>query len=202
VLRLGAAGYRRVRVLVGLDSRVALGAASKGRSSSGALNRHLRRLTAACLTYEIRLSLFWLPSWANSSDAPSRLSPLESWANSLPPGLPSWDEVLEELRLARDRRRACQQAEWLRVFPPDPPPGLTLSVPCAASELPTPRAVAVQPGVVGSSSPAPAGGAAPQLKDDPSQTGAPAGGTAPQLKDDPSQTGASADEDEAAGAVD
>lgn len=51
---------RSSRILTGLDSRVALGAAEKGRSSSTTLNFHLCRPVVFCVTYELTLVLFWV----------------------------------------------------------------------------------------------------------------------------------------------
>jgi hypothetical protein len=47
--------------VVGIDSRVAMGAAAKGRSSSGGLYFHLRRLAGLCLKLSIRLFMFGCP---------------------------------------------------------------------------------------------------------------------------------------------
>ena len=106
VARLASAGCRDCRVIIGLDSTVALGAAAKGRSSSVALNRHLRRLAATCLTHGLRLLLCWLPSKLNPSDAPSRLETLDSWRAALPADLPDWSDVVADLtRRHNDRSR-------------------------------------------------------------------------------------------------
>eukprot|EP00971_Amphidinium_carterae_P351110 6491916-Amphidinium_carterae.1 len=88
---------RQVRILVGLDSRVVVGAATRGRSSSRALNHHLRRLAYLCLGYELKLLLFWLPTWGNPADAPSRNESLERWSEKLPSEVLDWDVVLAEL---------------------------------------------------------------------------------------------------------
>ena len=69
--------HRRVIVLI--DSGVVKGAATKGRSSSRRLNAHLRRLSALLLSRDLYVELLWIPSAANSSDAPSRHYPVWKW---------------------------------------------------------------------------------------------------------------------------
>ena len=76
------------RLMVPVDSRVVLGAVSKGRSSSRKMNFLLRKLGFWCLAYDIALERVWVPTWANPPDAPSRNRPLESWYASLPKLLP------------------------------------------------------------------------------------------------------------------
>ena len=61
-----------IRVLSLLDSSVALFSVSKGRSSSFALLRVLRGLSALLLAGGLFLSPLWVPSHLNPSDAPSR----------------------------------------------------------------------------------------------------------------------------------
>ena len=54
---LGSRGVPPGRVLVLIDSRVVLGAAGKGRSSSRSLNRILKRVAGEGLTYGYTLDL-------------------------------------------------------------------------------------------------------------------------------------------------
>ena len=61
-----------MRLMVLVDSRVVLGAVSKGRSSSRKSNFTLRKLVFLCLACDIALELVWVPTWANPADAPSR----------------------------------------------------------------------------------------------------------------------------------
>ena len=75
---------RTRRLLVLVDSRVVLGAVSKGRSSSRKVNFLLRKLWFWCLAHDVALELEWVPTWANPADAPSRNKPIESWYASLP----------------------------------------------------------------------------------------------------------------------
>lgn len=91
---------RRCRVLIGLDSRVVLGAASKGRSSSRSLNFHLRRLAIVTTTHEIALVLFWLPAWGNPADAPSRFASLDDWRAHFPYEAVDWEKVCAIVELA------------------------------------------------------------------------------------------------------
>ena len=72
-----------------VDSRVVVGAVSKGRSSSQHLNSFLRRLTAVCLGADVSVRLIWVGTKSNPLDAPSRLAPLPvrgpmpAWAQPL-----------------------------------------------------------------------------------------------------------------------
>lgn len=84
---------RHCHVLIGLDSRVVLGAAAKWRSSSTSLNFHLRRLAELCVTYELTLILSWLPTWGNPADAPSRLGSLAEWKEHFPAIAVDWDDL-------------------------------------------------------------------------------------------------------------
>lgn len=60
------------RVLVFLDSLVALGALSKGRSASRRLNRLCRKLAAYSVVGDIDLLLHWVPTAHQPADAASR----------------------------------------------------------------------------------------------------------------------------------
>ena len=79
VARLARDGLTSKRLIVLVDSYVVKGCATKGRSSSHSLNFLLRKLTGLCLAHDIYLELVWIPSWANSSDAPSRHYPVSRW---------------------------------------------------------------------------------------------------------------------------
>ena len=65
-----------MRLVVAVDSLVALYAVARGRSSSVKLNLHLRRLTALLLCAGMRLHPVYTPSEWNMSDFPSRGEPL------------------------------------------------------------------------------------------------------------------------------
>ena len=62
------------------------------------MNFHLRRLTAACLTHEVQLIIFWLPSWANPADAPTRFYSLDAWRAKFPRAAPPWSEMVPLLQ--------------------------------------------------------------------------------------------------------
>lgn len=60
------------RVLCFSDSQVVVGAASKGRTSSRALQRKLKRVAATCLCGRLDVGLRWVPTHLNPADEPSR----------------------------------------------------------------------------------------------------------------------------------
>ena len=66
-LRLFALG-KVARIVCCVDSRVVLGAVSKGRSSSRRLNR---RLAFECLSASLSIDSVWVPSWGWPSQAPT-----------------------------------------------------------------------------------------------------------------------------------
>ena len=68
-LQLGEPGSR---VVIFTDSLVCLGAFSKGRSGSFALNRLCRKALSISIARDIKLSLFYVPSHQNYADGPSR----------------------------------------------------------------------------------------------------------------------------------
>ena len=70
-------GNRRVLCLV--DSRVVFGSVCKGRSSSRRENFRLRRLGGMLLANNLSFDLYWVPSWVNPSDAPSRFYSVSMW---------------------------------------------------------------------------------------------------------------------------
>ena len=75
---------RRHRILCCVDSRVLLGAVSKGPSSSRRLNFGLRRLANEWVSASRSKDLLWVPSWANPPDAPSRGTSFANWKRSFP----------------------------------------------------------------------------------------------------------------------
>ena len=80
VLRSQARFCRRVVLLV--DSKVVIGAVTKGRSSSLQLNALLRKLAALCFAGGIVLHCVFVPTSHNPSDWPSRGGP-ETWPAAL-----------------------------------------------------------------------------------------------------------------------
>lgn len=77
-------GFQSRRIIFS-DSKVALGAWGKGRSSSHSLNRCIRRALGPCLFGGIRCVGVWIPTDLNLSDDPSRFVPLRS-----PSSRPAW----------------------------------------------------------------------------------------------------------------
>jgi hypothetical protein len=114
-----------------VDSRVALGAWAKGRSSSKYLNRPLRASVGAQVVSNKSVQNLWGASERNPSDDPSRFHPLRA-PGPLTPGLteqlvspiiPGAWEVVRELCVRRTSRRApgrlCRPAldqdPWVRL---------------------------------------------------------------------------------------
>ena len=76
IARRSQRGEHDSRVVVVCDSRVVVGAVSKGRSSSKVLGKHLRRLCALCVAHRLQVRILWIGTKANPADAPSRFAPL------------------------------------------------------------------------------------------------------------------------------
>ncbi|CAE7648407.1 Cdk10, partial [Symbiodinium necroappetens] len=74
----------RSRLNLAMDSQVALGALGKGRSSSSAINRELRRSLPAHLGYESYLDLMYYASAENPADDGTRNVPLRTPSEELP----------------------------------------------------------------------------------------------------------------------
>jgi len=64
------------RRIIVLDSAVVVGAATKGRSSAGALARELQRTNALVLAMDCVEGILWTESEKNTADSPSRQGPL------------------------------------------------------------------------------------------------------------------------------
>ncbi|CAE7801360.1 unnamed protein product [Symbiodinium sp. CCMP2592] len=73
------------RLLVGLDSQVALGAALKGRSASAGLNTLLKRSLATMFGSDLYLGLSFLASADNPSDDGTRCRSIRTASEALPP---------------------------------------------------------------------------------------------------------------------
>ena len=67
------------RVILLLDSRVALGALVRGRSPSKVLNRQLKRVLPLVVAGDLYPQYAWIPSESNPSDPPSRGKALWRW---------------------------------------------------------------------------------------------------------------------------
>ena len=89
VRHLANRGAGKQRILCCVESRVVLGAVSRGRSSS-------RRLHSNVSVF-LSIDLLWVPSWGNPADAPSRGSSLASWQRSLP----TWPPQAPTVRVSR-----------------------------------------------------------------------------------------------------
>lgn len=88
-----------IRVIVILDSRVAVGAVRKGRSSSRKLNALLRQIAALQLDSGVRLEVAWVPTWGNPADAPTRFASLEDWLQEKGKKAPAqWPEQTEAFK--------------------------------------------------------------------------------------------------------
>ena len=81
--------FKNTRYVCGSDSQVAIGAWSKGRSSSRQLNAVLRRSLGISLLSRIKLVTLYLNTEYNPADAPSRNKPLDSQRP-----IPAWCEHL------------------------------------------------------------------------------------------------------------
>ena len=57
-----------------MDSQVAISVAAKGRSSSKALNRVIKRINSFCLAADIHPFFVYVRSKLNPADAPSRIA--------------------------------------------------------------------------------------------------------------------------------
>ena len=77
-------GVQNSRIVVLSDLGVCVGAFSKGRSSSRKLNAVIRRVGALLHRSGCTLDVFWILTWANPADAPSRGASLEEWRAKVP----------------------------------------------------------------------------------------------------------------------
>ena len=69
---LRAVGRRSKRVILFVDSKVAVGAMQKGRSGSAALNALVRKAHCLCMAGGLRLHIVFIPTEHNPADFPSR----------------------------------------------------------------------------------------------------------------------------------
>ena len=110
-------GFNRGRMVILIDSRVCVGAISKGRSSSKYLNAELRQLCALSLCGAVQVRVCWIGTKFNPADAPSRWQSLPSRGR-----MPEWAQVFwTEASLARGRRRDGATAATAL---PSPVPGM------------------------------------------------------------------------------
>ncbi len=90
------------RWVCAVDSRVAVGALAKGRSSSKALNSWLRKIAVVSLTSGNQIRPLWVGTKANPADDPSRGVPLRP---SAPPpcwSLPLWDRNVKRIEALKE----------------------------------------------------------------------------------------------------
>ena len=80
---LASEGHQNCRILALTDSRVAVLAFSKSRSSSRRVKNLLRKVAALCLCYGFQFDIVWVPMWGNPADAPSWVQPLSPWRKAL-----------------------------------------------------------------------------------------------------------------------
>ena len=73
----------RRKILVATDSKVALRAVSKGRSSSGPLLRQCRMICSVSLVCQIRLVARYLESERNPAGGPSRMKAIGAAAETI-----------------------------------------------------------------------------------------------------------------------
>ena len=90
------------KILVATDSKVALGAVSKGRSSSGPLLRQCRMICSVSLVCQIRLVARYLENERNPADGPSRMKAIGAAAETI---LAHKDRVI--LRKLASQRSGC-----------------------------------------------------------------------------------------------
>ena len=102
---LAFSGPRRIVILV--DSSVALHAIAKGRSPSRGLTPLLRKISAVCLVAGLYASFHFVPTRYNPADCPTRDYALPPPAHSRFVPLLSLDEVYEGLAAPKLRRCDC-----------------------------------------------------------------------------------------------
>ena len=118
LLKAVAKSEPNTRFLAILDSRVTIGAASKGRSSSGAISTILRGCIAYCVGGNLFPGLLHGPSEKNPADAPSRDRDVPAPIRLFP----SWLEDLQEGRfhkfdcVVQSSRFSLNAARWLRFL--------------------------------------------------------------------------------------
>lgn len=109
--------HTRERIIVLLDSLVALGALAKGRSPSIPLNAELRRMLGDLIAFDLYLGFLFVPTRLNPSDDPSRFvqvrpprQPEPAWIAACADG---HYELLDERLGVPPQTRAV--AEWARL---------------------------------------------------------------------------------------
>ena len=116
---LAFSGPRRIVVLV--DSSVALHSASKGRRPSRGLTPVLRKISAVCLLAGLYPSFHFVPTRLNPADCPTRDYPVPSPAKSAFVHHLSQDEIYEGLAAPKLRRWASNWARLCLLLTPHVP---------------------------------------------------------------------------------
>ena len=103
-------GFTKCRYIIAIDSRVCVGAIGKGRSSSVALNKILRKLLATALAADVDIRVLWVSTKANPADAPSRDAPLPARG-----ARPDWSQLLWENAVGHAERTGGAEQVSQRV---------------------------------------------------------------------------------------
>ena len=118
-LAAAAGRWPRSRLMALCDSRVACGALAKGRSSSSALNRPLRRLAADLVAQDSHAGVCFVPTRIMPADGPSRGRPVPRPRSRWP----SWADALANDRdyetfdmIAALPKQSFKFSEWARFF--------------------------------------------------------------------------------------
>ena len=114
---LRSVGRRAKRVILLVDSLVAVGAMQKGRSGSRALNALVRKAHCLCMSGELRLHIVFIPTEHNPADYPSRGEPIpgrrrRKRVDSCCPrcGVPAARHPLDVPRRLRGKGHVCRGA--------------------------------------------------------------------------------------------
>ena len=102
------------RIVAVSDSQVVVGAATKGRSASPALNGRLQQGLATFLGGDIYTVLAWVPSAMNPGDDPTRDAPVRKPSAPLPDW---WDEVASGEQALLDSRVAKLESAVASYLP-------------------------------------------------------------------------------------
>ena len=116
---LAFSGPRRIVILV--DSSVALHSAAKGRSPSKGLTPVLRKIASVCLLAGLYVSFHFVPTRLNPADCPTRDYPLPLPSQSSFVRFLTQDEVYEGLAAPKLRRWAANWARLCLLLTPHAP---------------------------------------------------------------------------------
>lgn len=108
--RVAAQGTLEAKVLVAIGSLAAQGVVNKGRSASRRLNAAWRRWAPYLLGSGLTVGTYYVPTWLNPADAPSRGRPVPPPTWGLPPWYAPLDNAAMDYALADPK---MQRAEFL-----------------------------------------------------------------------------------------